>query len=389
MRSARLSLFFVLLLLVSAAPARAEDEAALTQRMVQLFKLKKYREAIEVTKKLYALDSKPKYLANIGRCYDLLRDDHNALFYYQRFLREEKSPERRSTILERVAILRQRYSLIRREINILSEPSGADVLIDGKLQAAQTPTVVWLSFGRHVIEVRKSGFTSVRRDFEVTQGPTLTLDLRLEKPSAPTESRGTLALTASVEGAQVYLNGVLIGVSPLSGKRVKAGRYRVEVVAKNHKRWRREVEIERGQTLRLMVDLQLDATAPKPAWPESKRRSVLIAAGVTTGVGVAGLATALALYLLARKNFIDADCEIPVDTGIEVCKNPSKRDKARRLNNYGAIPMWVIGGLSSAAAITLWIVYATRPKGTSSDQSFILVPTVGPTYNGVSARFEF
>ncbi|MCA9522549.1 MAG: PEGA domain-containing protein [Myxococcales bacterium] len=369
--------------------AHAEDEAALTKRMVQLFKLKKYQEAIVVTKKLYSLNSQAKYLANIGRCYDLLRDDHNALFFYQRFLREEKNPERRTTILERVAVLRQRYSLIRREINILSDPTGADVLIDGKLQASQTPTVVWLAFGRHVIEVRKSGLKSVKREFEVTQGPTLTLDLRLEKPLAPQDPRGVLTLTANLEGAQVYLNGVLVGVTPLVGRRVRAGRYRVEVVSKAHKKWLREIEVEKGQTLRLMVELQNASETPTELWPETKKRSIKIAAGVMTGVGLAALSTALALYFVARRNYLDADCTVLQDTGIEVCKDQSKRDKSSRLNKYGAIPMWIVGGAASAAALTLWIVYATRPKGTRRDRAFWLVPTVSPSYTGLMTHVEF
>lgn len=128
---------------------RAETVKELNRRMSRAFTRKDYRGVVRLALELYQRTKTPQLLANIGRAYDLLREDASALRYYQRFLREERRPTLRGTVLKRIVVVRARLSVLRREVTLVSNPSGAEVSIDGRHRPGWvTPFVLWLPFKR-------------------------------------------------------------------------------------------------------------------------------------------------------------------------------------------------------------------------------------------------
>ena len=78
----------------------------------------------------------------------------------------------------------------------------------------------------------------------------------------------TLAITSNVRGAQVLLNGELVGTTPLERAGIDPGFYRVEVRKQGFSSWSAEMELTRGAVMRLRapLDRQIDATtAPADA----------------------------------------------------------------------------------------------------------------------------
>ncbi|CAG37302.1 protein kinase domain-containing protein [Desulfotalea psychrophila] len=65
-------------------------------------------------------------------------------------------------------------------ITVLSEPPGADVFIDGKLQREQTPVTVEKIFaGRTLVTVHKDRFYDLKQEVSIQHGKTVKLDLQL------------------------------------------------------------------------------------------------------------------------------------------------------------------------------------------------------------------
>jgi hypothetical protein len=69
---------------------------------------------------------------------------------------------------------------IETEILIRSEPSGADIVVDGKF-VGSTPSSLKLSTGDHDVIVKTGGFKPWHRTLTVTGGSSVSLNARLEK----------------------------------------------------------------------------------------------------------------------------------------------------------------------------------------------------------------
>ncbi|MBI1982850.1 MAG: PEGA domain-containing protein [Acidobacteria bacterium] len=65
------------------------------------------------------------------------------------------------------------------EVMVKSEPSGADIMVDGKF-VGNTPSSLRLAPGDHTITVEKSGFKTWERTMTVTPGGNVTLKATLE-----------------------------------------------------------------------------------------------------------------------------------------------------------------------------------------------------------------
>lgn len=127
---------------------------------------------------------------------------------------------------------------------------------------------------------------------------------------APERYQGTLQLKIDVPGASVYLNGQLIGTSPMPAKRFGVGTHAVRVTHPEYRDFVRFVDLEFDATAKVEVGLQqfpivksaVAAEAEKPtatvitreapaAW--YRRWYVIAAAGLLTGVAVGVTAAAM------------------------------------------------------------------------------------------------
>jgi hypothetical protein len=72
-------------------------------------------------------------------------------------------------------------------LEVLSQPSGAEVYLDGHRLSALTPTYTEVQRDRrgHQVEVRKEGFQLSRRPVRFDQSELLTVDVTLQPESRP------------------------------------------------------------------------------------------------------------------------------------------------------------------------------------------------------------
>ncbi|HJS75623.1 MAG TPA: PEGA domain-containing protein [Vicinamibacteria bacterium] len=83
-----------------------------------------------------------------------------------------------------------------------------------------------------------------------------------EAPSAEADvaGPGSISITATVDGASVYLDGELIGEAPVTRENVPAGRHRIRVEGAGHEPFETEVRIRAGA--RESVEVSLARLAP-------------------------------------------------------------------------------------------------------------------------------
>ncbi len=205
--------------------------------------------------------------------------------------------------------------------------------------------------------------------------------------------RGRLAsveVSASVEGAELFLNGGPVGTLPLSAPaRVVAGTIEIEVRAEGYVTLRRTVEARGGQLVREHFELRAletpepavrvapepePATEPSPAPAPSSREPLWIAGGVIGGVAAAAALSAIVAMAIRESHaqaFASDDC-LGAGTRFDTC--PEHWNEGHAAEDAG-IALFVTAGALAVGAAVLFGLGAAEPGGERAALS--CVPSVG------------
>lgn len=143
------------------------------------------------------------------------------------------------------------------EVQVESDPPEAAVYVNGKKTELLTPAKVsGLAAGVPVtIKVSKKGRVSASKvvvpgDDQVRS---VSFELAVDENQIPP---GTIEVTTSPGGCQVWVDDQRVGTSPLSGYDVRAGAHRVKVACENYGQEDRSVSVGPGQTEKLSFSLR-------------------------------------------------------------------------------------------------------------------------------------
>ena len=125
-------------------------------------------------------------------------------------------------------------------IDIASEPSGAEVTVNGIVRGVTPLRVSGIPKGRAVVKFRLDGYGEEVRDLAVNAGDEQNLPVVL-KPLP-----GTLNLRSVPDGARFYLDGEARGKAPLALSGLAPGRYEVRAELEGYGTVTRTVEIGNG-----------------------------------------------------------------------------------------------------------------------------------------------
>lgn len=148
-----------------------------------------------------------------------------------------------------------------------TDPPGCDVQIDG-LSVGQTPRLVTdLSVrDQHVVKFRKAGY----------QDQTISVKFNGREPQVREESMvlssGTIIVTSEPSGAEVTVNGIVRGKTPLTVREVPRGRATVKFRLEGYGAEERELSINPGDVQNLPIVLQgLPGTLHLASVPDGAR----------------------------------------------------------------------------------------------------------------------
>jgi hypothetical protein len=169
-------------------------------------------------------------------------------------------------------------------IYVVSTPQGANAYVDGVYYGITPALATGLSPGNHQVRISLSGFQDWVGTAYVSSGQTTTVTQTLHVGTpTPTQSPGTgsVAVSSSPSGAQVYMDNVYQGISPLTISPVQPGTHTFLIKQTGYADWQVSEAVQGGQTT------QIDATLSPLSTPTEGGLPVTI---VLMALGLLGFA---------------------------------------------------------------------------------------------------
>jgi tetratricopeptide (TPR) repeat protein len=252
-------------------------------------------------------------------------------------------------------------------LEVRSNVPSADVFIDDEEGGAvgRTPFMGNLVPGKHVVTVTRPGYTTDRKEIEITAGEAHRVDARIE-PAAI----GFVQVSGpDLDGATVTVDGKRVCTRVPCRFQTAAGPHRVSVSKKGRKTYSRSVPVERATESDLNVNLA----------PSRSRTGAILKLGVAAAF--VGGGTFMTLRASSMQKDIDAD---PAAT------DEDKRNQ--KIFRYTGLGLFAAGGIAAVVAIVdLASDKGPKSRGTleSRDLGISITPDLGPGYRGVAAALRF
>jgi hypothetical protein len=170
-------------------------------------------------------------------------------------------------------------------VSIQSNPTGADVYGDGvyigRTRADGPLVFTQVKPGTHSLLVTKSGYKDQSGSQTVVAGQDYVYNINLVPVPNPTT--GSISVTSSPIGAQVYVNNVFRGYSPLTVDGLSPGMYTVLLKLSGYEDWQSSTMVTAGQTAQISATLlpkTIPTTAPTPTPGFLAAIAVITLAGV-------------------------------------------------------------------------------------------------------------
>lgn len=135
-------------------------------------------------------------------------------------------------------------------VNVYSEPSGADVYIDGQLVGTTPLKEFNLTIGTHEVRIVKEDYQEYVTQVEISPGSTKSITATL-KPNW-----GTVQVRSEPSEAQVYVDNELVGTTPINDLKLKAGVHNIKIVKDGYKEFTKQVDVRPGATV--LVEAKLE-----------------------------------------------------------------------------------------------------------------------------------
>jgi hypothetical protein len=148
-------------------------------------------------------------------------------------------------------------------VSISSNPPGANVYADGvyvgQTSAAHPLTFTQVRPGTHTLLISKTGYQDYTATRTVVAGQNYDIDVTLV--AVPNPTTGSISVTSSPSGAEVYLNNVFRGLTPIALDSITPGAYTVLLKLSGYSDWTSTAQVTAGQSTQLTATL---TPAPTP-----------------------------------------------------------------------------------------------------------------------------
>jgi hypothetical protein len=139
------------------------------------------------------------------------------------------------------------------QIQVKTDPSGAAVYCDGK-SFGNSPTLLpGLKAGSHIVVAEKDGYRTARETVSVSEGERAPLNIKLQQVSA------LVIIHTDPEGAEVEIDGVSQGTTPVLITNLTPGKYRVKLQIPGFQAKEVELNAPNRTPVKLSVSLNSDS----------------------------------------------------------------------------------------------------------------------------------
>lgn len=228
---------------VSTDQARAHFEFG-----VQLIQQGRWSDAVAELEAARAIHVTAPVLYNLGiglRGVGRLREAVGRFNEFLEMLGAEGSRARRTEVQGYISELTASLGML----HVSLQPPNATVFIDGERMPDGT-TERQIDPGSHRVRAELAGYVAHEEEVEMERGGTATVSFMLEARA----TQGTLVVDRAIEGAEVTIDGTVVGSTPYEGH-LDPGTHTLAVRADGYRTLERPIEIVVGELLRVQADL--------------------------------------------------------------------------------------------------------------------------------------
>lgn len=143
------------------------------------------------------------------------------------------------------------------KLKIVSPVPEAEVFVDGE-RVGSVPQEKEMQPGDHFVVVTKAGYKKFEQKVRLEAGQTITVTAELD-------AAGALRVLSTPSGAEVLIDGEVIGATPLNQEDVDVGDHVVTVRMVEHYDYEQQIKIEGGQRTIVSAKLERIDTGPTVA----------------------------------------------------------------------------------------------------------------------------
>jgi hypothetical protein len=151
---------------------------------------------------------------------------------------------------------------------VRTRPAGAHVSVDGKDYGPTPATVRNLTRGTHHVKITHEGYVMEERRVVVSASrPSQSMTLELAPVRAAASSRpqpaatetrfvGSLAVDSRPTGAKVFMDGNLVGTTPMALASVPVGSHAIRLEHEGYQHWSSSVRVVASEQNRVTASLE-------------------------------------------------------------------------------------------------------------------------------------
>ncbi|KAF1078193.1 PEGA domain-containing protein [Methanogenium sp. MK-MG] len=141
-------------------------------------------------------------------------------------------------------------------LSVHSDPSGADIYMDGWHYGRTPMTAGGISAGPHTIEIKKNGYRDITRPVTITDSSVTPVTVSLISAEEPVDMPGTLSIISSPAGAMVCIDSVNRGVTPVTVTNLTPDVHQVKLTYAGQQNYQGSVVLSSGETRTLDITMQ-------------------------------------------------------------------------------------------------------------------------------------
>ena len=131
-------------------------------------------------------------------------------------------------------------------LNIQSTPAAANVFLDGTLVGLTPVTVTGVAPGSHTVRIEKTGYQPYQTTTSVSAGATTVVSAALVPVPDPTT--GSVSVQSTPDGANAFLDGTLVGLTPVTVSGVTPGSHQVRIEKTGYEPYQMTASVSAGAT---------------------------------------------------------------------------------------------------------------------------------------------
>jgi hypothetical protein len=176
------------------------------------------------------------------------------------------------------------------DLQVGSTPSGAAVFLNGDFKG-NTPVddtldINDLSPGTYTLMLTRPGYEDYTKSVDIEAGAKTQFSAVLQ-PAGQALTTATAQISSTPSGAEVYINNVYVGITPLTFMNVAPGQYAVELRLAGYNTFSTTGEVTPGQNVQVFAALSPSAPVTTPTTKASASTvMVVMALGITSLAGI-------------------------------------------------------------------------------------------------------